>query len=654
MRFIRNIPHTLPALALCALCALCTTTLQAAELDPALQQHIRAATFEVVQLKPPDGEVKYERPLPMDLMPYQERTDKYRSIGTAFAIAPNRYVTAGHVIHAGEHSQFGPPALRDAAGKVYDIDQVYKYVDRQDFVVFSLKNPPAAVQPLQIGPHPAINDTVFAVGNALGEGVVFRDGLYTSQTPEEQDGQWQWLRFSAAASPGNSGGPLVDAQGRVIGVVLRKSPSENLNYALSMEQVQSAPEGQAVIASRAAFRLPILDAAETLSIDQRFSLPLPLPKFYDTFSDITDKSVRDTVALLLAHNSARLFPHGPGSERVLHTVERSPNPVVLREGQTRDWVLPTGNAPRAQLDNNGFIDQAGASLRVRAPDDVPPAALYRDSRLFMDLLLKAHPIRRTVGTDSVRIVSLGKAAAESSYTDSWGRTWQVRSWNIPYADAVLTVIGLPTPEGYCGLISAGAMQGHQLGVEIQQRLLDYVYLTMEGTARQWQDYVGGRLPRPKVFDGISIKAGSDQSLTFRSRRFELTLPAALIKPGPDNILRVLFGFFHDGSAVTWDVAGLGMGENSTSHDWINIRRHAQPTDNLPEGFQTAWQRLKTKDFPFNSTVSSENGEAVIGTAVPAADAGIIYSLRAISDGGETQAVMSQKLDLLRQGFKALE
>ena len=60
---------------------------RAAELTSKVQQHIRASTFEVVQLKPPDGEVTYDREPPMDLIPYRQRNDKYRSIGTAFATA---------------------------------------------------------------------------------------------------------------------------------------------------------------------------------------------------------------------------------------------------------------------------------------------------------------------------------------------------------------------------------------------------------------------------------------------------------------------------------------------------------------------------------------------------------------------------------------
>src|SRR5215469_5364120 len=103
------------------------------------QQRLRAATFEVVQLKPEEGAATYERPLPMELLPYQERVDKYRSVGTAFAIGPNRFVTAAHVIRLGMGSQFGPPAVRDGAGEVYAIDQVIKFSQQQDFVEFSLQ-----------------------------------------------------------------------------------------------------------------------------------------------------------------------------------------------------------------------------------------------------------------------------------------------------------------------------------------------------------------------------------------------------------------------------------------------------------------------------------------------------------------------------------
>ena len=131
-------------LALILFVGLCgTSVVRAASLDPAVLPKIQAATFEVVAAKPVNDPLTYEKPLPLELLPYQERTDKYFSIGTAFAIGNNRYVTAGHVLQIGIGSLWGPPALRDASGHVYAIDKIEKYSLQQDFVVFSLATQPA-------------------------------------------------------------------------------------------------------------------------------------------------------------------------------------------------------------------------------------------------------------------------------------------------------------------------------------------------------------------------------------------------------------------------------------------------------------------------------------------------------------------------------
>ena len=212
----------------------------AATLDPAVLPKIQAATFEVVQAKPTDDPLSYEKPLPLDLLPYQERTDKYHSIGTAFAIGHNRYVTAGHVLLAGVGSLWGPPALRDTQGHVYAIDKIEKFSLREDFVVFTLAGEPTPAA-LDIDTTPAMNQVVYAVGNALGTGVVIRDGLYTSDTPEQQDGSWKWMRFSAAASPGNSGGPLLDAASTVVGMtVLKINQAAGLSFFIPMRDAANA------------------------------------------------------------------------------------------------------------------------------------------------------------------------------------------------------------------------------------------------------------------------------------------------------------------------------------------------------------------------------------------------------------------------------
>jgi serine protease Do len=231
--------------------------------------------FEVVVAKPTTDSLSYEYPLPLNLIPYAIRNDKYYPIGTAFAISPTEFISAAHVMNLGYESQFKEVCLRDKDGKVYSIDKIVKYSERRDFVVLSLKDK-TAKEFFKVNTKPQINQKVFAVGNALGEGIVIRDGLYTSDTPEEEEGEWKWIRFSAAASPGNSGGPLLDKDGKVIGIVLGKSPNENLNYALPITEAINAKANAAIAHKKMKYFLDNLRAAKLETIKNT----IPLPKSY--------------------------------------------------------------------------------------------------------------------------------------------------------------------------------------------------------------------------------------------------------------------------------------------------------------------------------------------------------------------------------------
>src|SRR5882757_2985916 len=225
-------------------------------LDALAQARVREATFEVVVAKPEKDPLIYEKPLPLELLPYSVRTDKYNSLGTAFAIGENRFVTAAHVLQVGTRTQFGVPLLRTSNGRVLAIDRIIKYSSAKDFVVFSLQRPDK-VAAFRTETKPKLDARVYAVGNALGDGIVVRDGVYTSETPEDRDGRWKWLRFSAAASPGNSGGPLLDETGKVIGMIAMKSPNENLNYALPIAHILDAPDNVALVDDRRTFSTPL-------------------------------------------------------------------------------------------------------------------------------------------------------------------------------------------------------------------------------------------------------------------------------------------------------------------------------------------------------------------------------------------------------------
>ncbi|MGC1458503.1 MAG: serine protease [Steroidobacteraceae bacterium] len=629
-----------------------------------VQQHVRAATFEVVQSKPDEGAVTYERALPMELIPYQQRIDKYRSIGTAFAVGANRFVTAAHVLRIGMGSQFGPPALRDAAGEVYAIDQILKFSQAQDFAEFSLRNPPKSLRPLALGGAIALNDPVFAVGNALGEGIVIRDGVYTSETPEEVEGRWKWVRFSAAASPGNSGGPLVDKDGQVIGVVLRKSASENLNYAAPIKLVEQASDSTGTVEEHGSTRLPIMDVSETIVTNERIALPRPLVDFYTALRKITtDRAIRGDEQLL-AHNKDRLFPGSASSQELLHEILRSPFPRVIREGQDHLW---TTAAPKeiqtAQLDHNGFVQYGGNIFRLRAPDDLKLASLYTDSKLQMDLLLKSgFALHRAIGTDSIKVTSLGKASEEFAYSDAYGRVWQVKVWNIPFDDLSVVALSQTTPEGMIATLSGGPTGLKDVFVHQQEVIANFLWATDEGSLERWREYLELK-PASPVFSKLIIDVAPDYArVQFRSRRMELTVTPDSVALSSESILTLNFSFFEDGGRVVWDVAGVAVGGGPKHPEFVDVRRFAHPDATLPEGFQANWTKLTNRQFPYNAVASDVTGGQKISMAAesPAASgsapdaANVRYALTAQSEGNPGQDTLHAKLEALHSGFRALE
>ncbi|MDH5719389.1 MAG: serine protease [Spirochaetia bacterium] len=273
---------------------------------------INEAVYEVIVKKNEPIDVTYEKELPMHLIPYAVRNDKYISIGSAFAIESNKYVSAAHVMPIGDGSQYREVFIRDKKGNVFEIDNILNYSDHRDFVVFNLKNKKAA-KFLSIDKNPVLNEKVYAVGNALGEGIVIRDGLYTSNTPEQENGEWKWIRFSAAASPGNSGGPLLNKNGKVIGIVCMKSSNENLNYALPIgEALTEKPI--AISHKQIKYGLDNMSYSDYDIYHKEFNLP-------DTYKSLNEKFEKDTKEYtekilkgMFNKYEKEIFPRGPSQK----------------------------------------------------------------------------------------------------------------------------------------------------------------------------------------------------------------------------------------------------------------------------------------------------------------------------------------------------
>ncbi len=579
-------------------------------LTPELQKQVRAATFEVVIRKPTKDSVTYEKPLPLELVPFTERNDAYWPVGTAFAVAPDTFVTAAHVLVVGVGSQFGTPGIRDGRGGVYSIERVLKFSLHEDYAVFTVSGAPP-VTPFATSAAAAVDDLVFTVGNALGEGVVIRDGLLTSLTPEPQDGKWKYLRFSAAASPGNSGGPLLDAQGRAVGVVIAKSPNENLNYALPIERVLNGSDKRAVFDTRESFGIPkLLQGTIVAQFVESFALPLPFAEFSRNFRAAVLRFVKEQQVKLLASEAADLFPKG-ASGKLLATLYEANDPCLVAQQDDRSWdVHSCDTDSEVRLPGDGRVwtcqDAGPAQLfHLQYPGTASDEHHYHDTREFMDLLLKALKLPRIVGTQAVRITSLGAAQQESLLRDHFGRLWQLRVWSLGYADGYVVVLALPTPDGYVGLMSLTTSTFLDGVTESSRFLADYLYLTYTGSLTQWRAFLERRELRPAVFDRIRLQYAFDKALRFDSPRLQLD-SSGVMTVSAQSTLAMQMAYMLDEGKLVWDVGGVVLREDRDRKTYLAAYRQSHPAEDAGRDRRERWEHMTRRDGDFNGSAQHDD------------------------------------------------
>ncbi|WP_329741867.1 S1 family peptidase [Dyella sp. A6] len=636
----------------------------AATLNPAVLPTVQAATFEVVEAKPLHDPLTYEKPLPMDLLPYQQRTDKYYSIGTAFALGHNRYVTAGHVLLAGLGGLWGAPELRDSAGHVYAIDKIEKFDLRRDFVVFSLATQPPGAAALPVDVKPALNQVVYAVGNALGTGVVIRDGLYTSNTPEPLDGRWKWMRFSAAASPGNSGGPLLDHSGKVIGVVLMKSANENLNYALPIGEVLNAPPHKAVIDTLTSYQLDVLDSVHSSRFKATFALPLSYAGFSAAFQKLGDANSDAQLKALLSDAAPHLFPQGDGSRQLLYGQPWLTDfPSLIARNSNGIWGRAGQQARSITLADNGYIAVGHmghtALFHLRRPDSLPAGPFYADLGVAMTQMAKAGLFHRTIGPERIKITSLGKPYDESTYTDRWQRHWKMAEWSLPFADVRMLVMALPVPDGYV-MLARSLPPGHAHDNRLDLKTLtDFVYVDYEGTLAQWKDFLAQKALLPDAFRNIHIDFDYGHRFSYSSQRLAFSFTPAVQKIEPDSLLTLGFSYFEDHGRPVWDVGAVRVWKNRDPNDMnrVTVQRFMQPPADLDDSFQSQWREVSRREHPYDGVARDDDDVMKINAVVAqpgVASPTVLYSVFYGIEGRHPQAFMKARLARLTKNMRVSE
>jgi S1-C subfamily serine protease len=172
---------------------------------------------------PPDAAVAYRRIVPslVTVTTTQARSGAggpRSELGAGVVVnAQGLVLTALHVVEEG-----GGIQVRFADG-TQATARVVRRQPENDIAVLGVDRLPQVVVPAVLGGGANVGDAVFPVGNPLGLSGSLTAGVVSALDRSISIGAGRSLKgliqFDAAVNPGNSGGPLLDRNGHVVGIV---------------------------------------------------------------------------------------------------------------------------------------------------------------------------------------------------------------------------------------------------------------------------------------------------------------------------------------------------------------------------------------------------------------------------------------------------
>jgi S1-C subfamily serine protease len=125
--------------------------------------------------------------------------------------------------------------------------QIIDQDELSDLALIRILKPPADLRPVAVGNISLIQvaEDIHVIGHPNGNlwsyttGVVsqIRNGYEWSYSDKSKH-QANVLQLQTAISPGNSGGPVVDDQGKLLGLIAMSEEGQNLNYAVAVDAIQ--------------------------------------------------------------------------------------------------------------------------------------------------------------------------------------------------------------------------------------------------------------------------------------------------------------------------------------------------------------------------------------------------------------------------------
>jgi S1-C subfamily serine protease len=202
-----------------------------ADVDQAVQRGIEQAQ-EAERNVPPEATTAYRMITPSLVTVTTQRTG---GATTETGLGSGVVVNAGGAVLTALHVVDGATQIQvDFADGTRAAAQVTASQPEHDIAVLAVDRLPEVVVPAVLAGPPPVGGTVFAVGNPLGLQRSLTAGVVSANdrtiTPPRGPALQGLIQFDAAVNPGNSGGPLLNGAGQVVGIVTALANPANQDF----------------------------------------------------------------------------------------------------------------------------------------------------------------------------------------------------------------------------------------------------------------------------------------------------------------------------------------------------------------------------------------------------------------------------------------
>jgi S1-C subfamily serine protease len=204
--------------------------------------------------------VRRVKPAIVAIVTYDAKGDALTT-GSGFFIRPGQVVTNLHVIRGARRTEV---KTLDGKGRVYHVAGLLAVDEEGDLAIMRVDMSPERPRSSELAVSlPEEGETVFVIGNPLKlEGSV-TDGIVSAV--REVPGVGKIIQTTAPISHGNSGSPIFNLRGQVVGVVTVKvTNGQNISLAISSERVRELKPGALRSLAEIPAKDKILDVGEAL------------------------------------------------------------------------------------------------------------------------------------------------------------------------------------------------------------------------------------------------------------------------------------------------------------------------------------------------------------------------------------------------------